>query len=192
MIVGERAQVQAEGSGQGERRMDIGGYLQRGIQILQLDEHAVREAEKDEDALLPAMGFFAIAGLASGVAQFSFRGMLIGAVLATILSVVLVGILHVLSRLFGASSSFLELYRPLGLSAPIHWVQVVPVLGPFLGFLAAVYSLVVAAKVLESAAGLPRTKAVIVVALLFGISLFLCLIFLAYVGSLLLIQSIFS
>lgn len=98
---------------------------------------------RDEEALIPAILFFAIGGVASGVGQFSFRGMLLGVFLMTLVSFVIVGLLHVLARLFGGTASFLELYRPLGTAAPVHWVLVVPFIGSFLGFLAMLYSLVV-------------------------------------------------
>ena len=133
MII-EQARAQPEPK-QGER-MDLGNYLQKGLQVLQLDVKTIRDVSQDENALLPALLFFALAGLANGAGQFDFRVMIFGPILATLLSFVLVGLLSVLSRLFGSSASFLELYRPLGLAAPLHWVQAVPIIGPFLGFFA--------------------------------------------------------
>jgi hypothetical protein len=190
MIVEEPARTDSK-SVQGVR-MDLGNYLQKGIQILQLDVETIKATSKDEDALLPALLFFALAGLANGAGQFSFRGAVFGPILATLLSFVIVGLLNVLSRLFGGTASFLELYRPLGVAAPIHWVQAVPLIGPFLGFLALLYFAVVSALVLESTSDLTRAKAGTVVALLVGISLFLCLAFLAMVGSLLLFRALFA
>lgn len=186
----EQAQTRAESS-EGER-MDLGNYLQKGLQILQLDVHAIRETSKDEDALLPALLFFALAGLANGAGQLSFRVMIFGPILATLLSFVLVGLLSVISRLVGSSASFLELYRPLGLAASIHWVQAVPIIGPFLGVFALLYFAFVSGLTLESAGELSRPKAAAVVALLVGVSLFLFLVFFAMVGSLLLFRALFS
>jgi len=189
MII-ERARLEPEPK-QGER-MDLGSYLQKGLQVLQLDVKTIRDVSRDENALLPALLFFALAGLANGAGQYNFRVMIFGPILATLLSFVLVGLLSVLSRLFGSAASFLELYRPLGLAAPIHWVQAVPVIGPFLGFLALVYFAVVAGLTIETAGELSRPKAAAVVALLVGISLFLFLVFFAMVGSLLLFRALFS
>ncbi len=168
--------------------MEFGGYLQKGIQILQLDTNTIRDVYRDEDALLPAILFVALAGLASGVGQFSFRGMVFGILLMTLVSFVVVGLLHVLARLFGGTASFLELYRPLGASAPVHWVLAVPFIGPVLGFLAALYSLVVAVIVVETAGDLPRSKSLVVVGLLFALTLFLYLVFFAAIGSLALLR----
>ena len=172
--------------------MDFGGYLQKALHILQLDARTIRDVSRDEDALLPALLFFAIAGLANGAGQFSFRGMVFGPILATLLSFVFVGLLSVIARLFGSTASFLELYRPLGVAAPIHWVQAFPLIGPFLGFFALLYFAVVAGLAIESTGELPRTKAVAVVTILVGVSLFLCLVFLALIGSLLLFRALFS
>jgi hypothetical protein len=174
------------------KSVDLGGYLQKGLQILQLDLRAIQDVSEDEEALLPALLFFAVAGLASGAGQFSFRGMIFGPIVATLLSFVLVGLLSVLSRLFGSTAEFLALYRPLGVASPIFWVQAVPLLGPFLVFLALVYFAVVAVVVVERAGSVPRAKSVAIVALLAGISLFLVLVFLAMVGSLLLFRALFS
>ena len=97
-------------------RMDIGNYLQKSIQILQLDADAIRDVSKDEDALLPALIFFAVSGLAIGAGRYSFETLIFGPILLTLLSFVIVGLLNILARLFGGSASFLELYRPLGLA----------------------------------------------------------------------------
>jgi hypothetical protein len=172
--------------------MDFAGYLQKGIMILQLDTDTIRDVYRDEEALVPAIAFFAIGGLASGVGHFSFRGIVFGMLLMTLVSFVAVGLLHVLARLFGGTASFLELYRPIGAAASVHWVQVVPFVGSFLGFLAMLYSLVVTVRVVETAGGLPRSKALVVVTLLFGLCLFLCLVFLAIMGSLLLFRAVFG
>lgn len=172
--------------------MDLGASLQRAVQILQLDGKTIETVSRDEEALLPALLFFAIAGLANGAGQFSFRGMVFGPIVATLLSFVFVGLLSVLSRLFGGKGDFLDLYRPLGVAAPIFWVQAVPLLGPFLVSLALVYFAVVAVVVVERTASLPRGKAVAIVALLVGISLFLVLVFLAMVGSMFLFRALFS
>jgi hypothetical protein len=187
-----RESARAESSGESAERLDLGSYLQKAIQILQLDAHAIDSVSREEEALLPALLFFAVAGLANGAGQFSFRGMVFGPIVATLLSFVLVGLLSVLSRLFGSSAQFLELYRPLGVAAPIFWVQAVPLLGPFLVCLALVYFAVVSAVVIERTGSLPRGKSIAVVALLAGISLFLVLVFLALVGSLFLFRALFS
>ncbi len=192
----EPTDARSQGDGDLDRdrieRLNLGRYLQQSIQILQLDVGTINRVSRDEEALLPALLFFAIAGLASGAGQFSFRGMIFGPIVATILSFVLVGLLSVLSRLFGGNAEFLDLYRPLGVAAPIFWVQVVPLLGPFLVFLALVYFAVVAVAVVEQTGRLPKTKALAIVALLAGISLFLVLVFLAVVGSLLLFRALFT
>ncbi len=190
MIPRESAGVDSEGAR--ADRTDFGGYLQKGVQILQLDLDVIDDVSRDEEALLPALLFFAVAGLANGAGQFSYRGMVFGPIVATLLSFVIVGLLSVLSRLFGGRGEFLNLYRPLGVAAPIFWIQAVPLLGPFLVSLALVYFAVVAVLVVERTGSLPRGKSLAVVAVLAGISLFLVLVFLAMVGSMFLFRSIFS
>ena len=190
MIPRETARVDSAGE-RGER-LDLGGYLQKGVQILQLDLKTIDALSRDEEALLPALLFFAVAGLANGAGQFSFRGMVFGPIVATLLSFVFVGLLSVLSRVFGGSGEFLDLYRPLGVAAPVFWVQAVPLLGPFLVCLALVYFAVVAVVVVERTGNLPRSKAIAIVTLLAGISLFLVLVFLAMVGSMFLFRALFS
>ncbi len=173
-------------------RMDLGGYLQQGLQILQLDARAIKDASRDEDALLPAILFFALAGVANGAGQFSFRGMLFGAIVATLVSFVLAGLIHVLSRVAGGSASVLGLYQPLGLAASLHWVHAVPLLGPFLGVFALLYFAVVCGLTIETVAGISRARAAAVVAVLVGLCLFLFLVFFAMLGSLLIFRALFS
>ena len=187
-MIAEQTSSESE---QGER-MNFGYYLQQSIQVLQLDSDAIRDVSKDEDALLPALIFFAVSGLAIGAGRYSFETLIFGPILVTLLSFVFVGLLNILSRLFGGTARFLDLYRPLGLAAPVLWVQAVPIIGPFLGFFALVYLAVIAGLTLESVGRLSRPRAAAVVALLAGISLFLFLVFFAMVGSLLLFRALFS
>jgi hypothetical protein len=184
-----RDSVRVEAAGE---RLDLGGYLQKGVRILQLDGNTIDAVSRDEEALVPALVFFAVAGLANGAGQFSFRGMVFGPIVATLLSFVFIGLLSVLSRLFRGESEFLDVYRPLGVASPIFWVQAVPLLGPFLVSLALVYFAVVAVVVVERTNRVPRGKAVAIVGLLAGISLFLVLVFLAMVGSVFLFRALFS
>jgi hypothetical protein len=104
----------------------------------------------------------------------------------------MVGLLHVFVRLFGGTASFLELYRPIGAAATVHWVQVIPFVGAFLGYLAMFYSLVVTVRVTETAGGLPRPRALLVVTLLSGLCFFLFLVFLAVLSSFMLFRAVFS
>ena len=118
--------------------------------------------------------------------------MIVGAVLYALLSFVLTGLLNVLARLFGGTSTVLELYRPLGLATPIYWVQAVPLLGSFLGILAVLYFFVVAGVTLETAGGLDRPRAVAVMGILAGVSVFLVLVFFAMLGSLVIFRALFA
>jgi hypothetical protein len=181
-----------DSAGERSERMDLGGYFQKGVRILQLDPKTIDALSRDEEALVPALLFFAVAGIANGAGQFSFRGMIFGPIVATLLSFVFVGLLSVLSRLLGGSGEFLDLYRPLGVAAPVFWVQAVPLLGPFLVSFALLYFAVVAVVVVERTGSLPRGKSIAIVALLAGISLFLVLVFLAFVGSMFLFRALFS
>lgn len=188
LMIAEQTRSESEQS----ERMDFGNYLQQSIQILQLDTDAIREVSKDEDALLPALIFFAVSGLAIGAGRYSFETLIFGPILVTLLSFVFVGLLSILSRLFGGSASFLALYRPIGLAAPVQWVQAVPIIGPFLGFFALVYLAVIAGLTLECVGALSRPRAAAVIALLASISLFLFLVFFAMIGSLMLFRAFFS
>ncbi len=191
---GKRPMIAEQTSSESEQseRMNFGHYLQQSIQVLQLDSDAIRDASKDEDALLPALIFFAVSGLAIGAGRYSFETLIFGPILVTLLSFVFVGLLNILSRLFGGTARFLDLYRPLGLAAPVQWVQAVPIIGPFLGFFALVYLAVIAGLTLECVGALSRPRAAAVIALLAGISLFLFLVFFAMVGSLVLFRALFS
>ena len=190
MIVDDAAPVPAESKP--DRKMDLGEYLQKSLMILQLDRGAIEDASKDEDALLPALLFVGLVGVANGAAQFSFGRMIFGAILAMLLSFVLVGLLNVLARLFGSSSSFLELYRPLGLAASLQWVQAVPFIGPFLGVIALLYTAVVAGLVVEVTGNLPRSRAGAVIAILAGVSIFLFFVFFAMLTLVLLFRRLLA
>ena len=167
-------------------------YLQKSLQILQLDVKTFRNVAQDEGAFFPALLFFAVSGLASGMGQFNIKMMVIGPILAIVFSLMFVGLLNVLANCFGGTVKFLELYRPLGLAASLMWVQALPFLGPLLGIFACVYFAVVANVALESVAGLSPARAVAAISLLVGAVLFLFLFFFAIAGSVIIMKTLLS
>lgn len=164
--------------------MDLKGYFLKGVELVKLNRDAAEEVARDPDSFGPAVLFFAIGGLAGGIGHSigsmglgSFM-LVIGPIASVIGSFVWVGILYVIARIFGGRGTYMGYYSALGIGSLPHWAQVVP----FLGWIAALWSIPVAVIVTERVHGLSTGKAIAVLLIPAVIAFLLALAAIAFVG----------
>jgi len=135
--------------------------VSRALAIIKLDGAAVDDTAHDSSATGMAFVIAILAGVAgvigallqqliSGTAKgllASLASLVGGAILSAVMMVILLLVstlvYWVLGLIFGGRAPFMELLRPLGYSAIIGWVMLIPFVGPFLAFFAAIWSIVV-------------------------------------------------
>ncbi len=144
--------------------MDFVNAVRRGWQMVQLDRAAVREVLGDQDALVPSLVILAISGVASAIGQLNFAGIIVYPVLLPLVYFVCVGIVHLAAGLLGGSGRYLPAYCGYGHGVGLlHWVTIIPFVGPFIGFFAMIWGLVVGVVIVEENYALSRGKAIVAV-----------------------------
>ncbi len=140
-------------------------YLSKGLEIVKLNRDAASEVAAQEDAFGMAILFFAIGGLAAGLGSvmtklgFGFFTVIFFPAAHVIGSFVWVGVLYLLSKLFGGTGTYREHYSALGIGSLAGWAQIVPVIGGIV----ALWNIPVSVVVTERIHNISTGKAVAVV-----------------------------
>jgi hypothetical protein len=148
--------------------MDFGRWIREAVEILQLDEDAIRRSAASDEATLPAFVFVLIASAAGAIGGLVGFGGFNPMSLATIIVgpiffFVFVAIFWAFARLFGGTASFAEHFRPVGLSQLASWIGVVPCIGAFIAMLAGLWLIAVNVVVVRTVHGISTGAAIAVI-----------------------------
>lgn len=175
------------------------GYFRKGVQLAMLKGDVAEEVAADEEAFGPALFIYLFpsfiigllmvgmihlfAGMAGDGAAMGPQAMAMGFVkkfsfgiipllplLALAGSVVYVGILHLVAKIFKGEGRFLDYYQTMGVGSLVSWGGIIP----YLGFIFSIWSVVVCVIVTSRVHNLSTGKAVAVV--LLPIVLFIALV----------------
>ncbi|MBP7148329.1 MAG: YIP1 family protein [Acidobacteria bacterium] len=142
---------------------------------------ALREVAADANALIPALVILAIAGVAAGIGSLNPLMVVVFIVLVPLWSFVWVGILHLLSMLFGGKGGYMPFFQAYGHGVGlVNWVGVVPFVG---GLVAMVWGIIVSVVIVEEVHALPRGKAIAVVLIPLAVLLLCCVVVALTVGA---------
>ncbi len=143
--------------------MNFGQALNRGWRMIQLDRGAVREVLGDDDAFVESLVILAISGVASAIGSFNPIALFVLPFMIPAIYFVLVGIVHVAAGALGGSGDFMATYRAYGHGPGLlAWVNVIPLVGPFIGLIVMIWHVVMATVIVEENYRLTRGKAVFV------------------------------
>ena len=165
--------------------MTFGDYVKKGWEIIKLNASVMSDVSKDESAFAMAIAFIALAGVATAIGTINIFGIIINPIFTVILSFIGYGILHIIALLFGGKGTFKQLYSVLGIAALIQWVTVVPIAGPIVGFVAALWTIVITVVALKVVHTLSTVKAVIVVLIPIIIGIVLMVVLAAFFATML-------
>ncbi|MBN2422858.1 YIP1 family protein [Candidatus Woesearchaeota archaeon] len=135
--------------------MNFGDSFKKGIEIIKLNRKVISEISKNKDAMLMAVLFYAISGIAASLTAgpVAWIGGAVGAVIGSFIGI---GILHIIAKIFGGKAGFSGFYKPMGIGSLLSWV-------PFLGPVLSLWNIVVSVVILEEVHKLSRGKAILVV-----------------------------
>lgn len=148
--------------------MDFGRWISEAVEVLKLDEDAIRRSAADHEATLPAFVFVLIASVAGAIGNLvGFAGFNPAAlgfiVVGPIMFFVFLAIFWAIARLFGGTASFGEHFRPTGLTQLVQWIGVVPCIGPVIAALASIWLIVVNVVIIRAVHGISTGAAIAVV-----------------------------
>ncbi len=144
---------------------EFGDWVKLSVRILKMEEGAVLEAARDENATQMAFIFLAIAGLAPAIGSLTFLTAIFSVPSTLIISMICAGIIHVLAGLMGGKGDYWQYFRVYGLSMMLNWVAAVPIIGIFVSMIAGLYGLAVMVHNLKVIYKMPLTHAIAVVIL---------------------------
>ena len=153
--------------------------VKQAVEIVKLNGKAAVNVSKDKNATLMGILIVIIGGTLSGIANLAgafdpyIKGMgkillviLASMVVGLIFFFVSVGIIHLLTRLFGGKAGYMELFRAQSHAQILSWLGplvIISFLGNILNFLVSLWSIVVSIVILENVHKLSRGKAIMVV-----------------------------
>lgn len=142
--------------------MDFGKTINLAWRIVKLEKSAAREAADDPQGLLPTLLVIAIGAALSSAGGALFNPIVVaaGLVLGTVLTVIFVGVFHLIALAFGGKATFGQYLQSAGLGAGlVAWVGVIP----FIGGLIQLWGIPTTIIATEEVHSLDRTKAVLTV-----------------------------
>jgi hypothetical protein len=143
----------------------FGDWVNLAVRCIKMEEAATLEAARDDRATQMAFIFFAISGAAPAIGTLAIFGAIVSVPAIIVMSLIGVGVTHIIAGLIGGKGEYWHLFRVQGLCAMISWVGAVPILGPLLGILAGLYGLAVAVFNVKTVYKLPLTHAIAVIIL---------------------------
>lgn len=159
-------------------------YIRQALDIIQLNEEAIDRARRDEEAFTMGLVVIALAGVGAAIGSLNPVGVVFLPVLYLLMAFLGAGVLHLIATVaFGGEGEFVQFFRPWSLAWVLAWVNVVWVLNIVLGPLAFIWMCVVAVICVEREYGLDRPKAIATVAIPVAVSVFLLMMFLAFLGA---------
>jgi len=140
--------------------MTFTDYIKHGWSAALLKTDDIDALAQDRDGLGPAIGILAIAGACAAIGTLNGLGIIWMPIVRVIAVFIGVGIMHFVATVFGGKAEFRSTFIPISCASVITWVAIIPILGPVVAFLAALWLLVVAVVIVERAHGIDRAKAI--------------------------------
>lgn len=148
--------------------MDVQALWQRVMRAVRMEPGVYSEIGQDQSATIQAIIVAGAASLIAGLSalfpggeRFRFVGWIVGAVAAATLGLAIgAGILWLVSRLFGATGSYISLFRGLGFATAPNALGIIPIIGTIAGF---VWSIILAIRAVKETQSVSDGAAVAIV-----------------------------
>ncbi|MCH8004073.1 MAG: YIP1 family protein [Nanoarchaeota archaeon] len=144
--------------------------IKQAIEIVKLNGKVAENVSKDQNATLMGILIIAIGGFLSQITGLNILVIVSSLVILIIGYFIVVGILHIVARLFGGQAKYIEYFRAVSYASILSWLgilAIIPFLGIIISFLISIWGIVVGVVILENVHKLTRGKAIIVVLLPF-------------------------
>lgn len=146
--------------------MDFIDYVKQAVEIVKLNGKAAVDVSKDKNATLMGILIIAIGAILSQVFDLEMLTIMPVLILTIIIYFIMVGIMHMLARLFGGQAKYMEYFRAESHAAILSWLVIlliIPFLAGIVNFLVSIWGIVVSVVILENVHKLTRGKAIMVV-----------------------------
>ena len=156
--------------------MDFVNSIKQAIEIVKLNGKAAINVSKDKNATLIGILIIAIGSVLSNVLMLKIVDIISALIIGVIGYFIIVGIMHIIARLFGGQAKYLEYFRAQSHASILSWLGilvVIPTAGYIINFFISIWSLIVSVVILQSVHKLTRGKAIVVVLLIITLFIFI-------------------
>ncbi|MDP3698720.1 MAG: YIP1 family protein [Nanoarchaeota archaeon] len=164
-------------------------YIKQALKIIIIDKKAIREVAKDKKATVPAI-IFSIIGLliyayVSFVKKSSLGGIYLDFLLSVLMIVGMLGLIHLLARLFGSKDKFIHFFRPIMLFSLfdiIYLLVLIPKISVLTSIIFLIWGIIVNFVVIKEAYRLSTGRSIGVLVLSFLALIFIFIMISMVVG----------
>jgi|SRR3989344_2409849 len=147
--------------------MDFLKYIKRAFQIALLDKKVIRKVAEDKNALIPGLIFLVLGSFVAVYVQYVYRkaplSLQVYIPIFVLTVLVMIGLVHLLARLFGSKEKVISFLRPTlvsSLFSILGLASLIPFIGPILHVLISIWSLVIFVIVIKESYKLSTGKAI--------------------------------
>ena len=153
------------------------------IEFLKMDFRNLNRVANDTKMPVWVVVFMAISGVAMAIGTFNLVGLVLNPIVMVLFGSIFLVIFWVLAGpILGGKASVLQHYNTMGLLSIAQWINVIPLIGPFISFFVSFYLIFVLQKMVKLLHGLSEAKAWVVVLIPIAICLFFLFILVAIFG----------
>jgi len=142
--------------------------IKKAIDIIKLNGKVAENVSKDKNATLMGVLIIAIGAFLSQVLNLEIITLVSTLIIGIIGYFIIIGITHIVARLFGGKAKYIEYFRAESHAAILGWLgilTIIPFLGAIINIVIGIWGLVVSVMILENVHKLARGKAIIAVLL---------------------------
>ena len=167
--------------------MSFSDSVKQAVEIVKLNGKVAEKVSKDKNATVMGILIIVIGGILSQILSIEILTLIYTLIFLIIIYFIVVGITHILYRLFGGKARYIEYFRAESHSAILGWLgilTIIPLLGGIISILSSIWGIVVSVVILENVHKLPRRKAIVVILIPVIVGLFLLTMgSIAYLGA---------
>jgi len=167
-------------------KLDFGNSVKQAIEIVKLNGKVAENVSKDKNATLNGILIIAIGAFLSQALNLEIITIVSTLIIGIIGYFIVIGIMHIVARLFGGKAKFIEYFRTESHAAVLGWLgilSIIPFLGGIINIIVGIWGFVISVMILENVHKLTRGKAIIVVLLPVVVMIFLIAGSIAYFGT---------
>ena len=152
--------------------MSFNDSIKQAVEIVKLNGKVAVNVSKDKTATLMGVLIIVIGGILSQILSLEIVTTISTLIVLIIGYFIVVGVMHILARLFGGKAKYMEYFRAESYASILNWLGVLIII-PFLestinfliSILISIWGIVVSVMILQNVHKITRVKAIIVVLL---------------------------
>jgi len=149
-------------------KIDFANSVKKAIEIVKLNGKVAENVSKDKNATLNGILIIVTGAFLNQVLHLEIITIVSTLIIGIIGYFIVIGITHIVARLFGGKAKYIEYFRAESHAAILGWLgilAIIPFIGVIINIIVGIWGFVVSVIILENVHKLARGKAIIAVLL---------------------------